>query len=79
MTVMVVNGLEGRNCFARSYVDTMSTFMRKFIRGLFNSLLHLMIQVAESLSIGYTWSNYFSIMPVVGYLSNVYLLPQMFA
>jgi len=38
-----------------------------------------MIQVAESVSIGYTWSNYFSIMPVVGYLSNVYLLPQMFA
>ena len=71
--------IEGRsNLFQLLFHIGGSVLIRKFYKAITNGLVHLIIQLLESISIGYTFTNYFAISPLISHLTAMYVLALFF-
>ncbi len=52
--------------------------IRKFYKAITNNLVHLIIQLLESISLGYTFTNYFALSPLISHLTAMSVLALFF-
>jgi hypothetical protein len=76
MTFTVWGILASDKAFTFLFISPYGKAYRTWFRASFNSFIHLVIMEMEALSIGYTWSNYFSLMPAFTFLTNLYNLSK---
>jgi hypothetical protein len=62
--------------FSHLFVMTGTVSIRKFYRGISNNLVHLFIQITESVALGYTFTNYLAIIPAIAFITNMSILAQ---
>ena len=71
-------GGDSMNLFQLLFHMGGSVLIRKFYKAITNGLGHLSIQLLESISIGYTFTNYFAISPLLSHLTAMYVLALFF-
>jgi hypothetical protein len=66
------------NLFTLLFYASGSVLIRKFYKAITNGLVHLSIQLLESISIGYTFTNYFALSPLISHLTTMSVLALFF-